>query len=65
MAVQGRWLYDAFTSTNTETDTSTETDKTPTVPNDIGVSVQYEHLHTILYNPFFIGLSNWSRSVLV
>ena len=22
----------------------------------ISVSVQYEHLHTILYNPFFIGV---------
>ena len=28
-----------------------------TAPNDIGVSVQYEHIHTILYKPFYIGLS--------
>ena len=27
-----------------------------TVSNDVGVSVQYEHLHAILYKPFFIGL---------
>ena len=25
-----------------------------TVPNGMGVSVQYEHLHTILYRPFLL-----------
>ena len=27
-----------------------------TVPNGISVSVKYEHLYTILFKPFFIGL---------
>ena len=42
---------DAFTLTETETD------KMATVFNGIGVSVQYEHLNTVVYKQFFIGLS--------
>ena len=48
---------DVFILTETETDTETGSDKTAAVPNDIGVSVHYEHLHTIVYNPFCIGFS--------
>ena len=33
--------------------TDIETDKIATVPNDIGLSVQYDHLHTILYKTFY------------
>ena len=33
-----------------ETDVDNETNKLAKVPNGIGVSMQYEHLHTILYN---------------
>ena len=44
--------HDAFRLTETEW----ETDKMATVPNGISVSVQYEHLHTVLCKPFFIGL---------
>ena len=39
--------------------TETETDKKGLNPIDIGHCIclgQYEHLHTIPYNPFFIGL---------
>ena len=43
-------------------DTDTNTDKMGLQPNCICVGVcisvgQYEHLHTILHNPFFIGVS--------
>ena len=41
--------------TLSDTDTETETDEMATVPNGISVSEQSEHLHTILYSPFFIG----------
>ena len=33
-----------------------DTGKLATVPNGISVSVQYEHLYTILYKPFVSGL---------
>ena len=46
-----------FTLTEPETDTERETNKMATTPNGIRVSVQYEHLHTILYKPFFVSLS--------
>ena len=36
--------------------TETEIDKMATILNGICVSVQYEHLLTILCKPFFIGL---------
>ena len=39
----------------------TEIDIMTTVSNDVGVSVQYEHLHAILYKPLFYR----SRSLLV
>ena len=39
--------YGAFTLTESETD------KMATVPNDISVFVQYEHLNTILQKQFF------------
>ena len=49
--------------TDTDTNTDTDTDKMGLQPNCICVSVcvfisvgQYEHFHTILYNPFFIGV---------
>ena len=41
--------YGPFTLTETET----ETNKMATIPNDISVSVQYEHLHTILLQAIF------------
>ena len=52
------WGYGAFTLPDTNTDTNTETDELQlaTVLNGIVVSVQHEYLHTILYNPFFIGV---------
>ena len=34
--------------------TQTEIDKLATVPNGIGVSLQYEHFHIILYKPFLL-----------
>ena len=57
-----------FTLTETGADTETETDKIATILNGTVVSVQCEHLHTILYNLFFIGLcigldlSQWERN---
>ena len=42
-----------FTLTETVADTETETDKVVTVSNGIGASVQCEHLHTILFKPFY------------
>ena len=48
--------YGAFTLTETENDTETNTDNMPIASNGIRVSVQYEHLHTILHKQFFIGL---------
>ena len=36
----------------TLTEIETETNKMVTVPNVINVSVQYEHLNTVLYKPF-------------
>ena len=39
------------TFTLTETDIVTEIDKMATVPNGISVSVQYEQLPTVIYNP--------------
>ena len=36
-------LKGVFTLTEAETDTKTETDKITTIPNDIGVWVQYGH----------------------
>ena len=36
----------------TLTEIETETKKMVTVPNVISVSVQYEHLTTVLYKPF-------------
>ena len=39
--------------------TPRQTDTDNLTPNPVGsvsVSVQYEHLHTILYSPLFIGL---------
>ena len=33
--------------------TETDADKTAALPNRIGISVQYEQLHTILYKPFY------------
>ena len=33
-----------------------------TVLNGIGVSVQYEHLHTIIYKPFLLSLVTVSLS---
>ena len=41
-----------FILTETATDTETKTDKMATVANAISVSVQYEHLHTILLSYF-------------
>ena len=38
----------AFTLRDTQSDSETVTDKMATVPNGISVSVQYEHIHTIL-----------------
>ena len=45
-----------FTLTETKTDTKTETHAIPTEPNDISISVQNEHFHTIKHKPFFIDL---------
>ena len=39
-------FHDVFTLAATET--VTQTDTMAAVPNDIGVSVQYEHLNTII-----------------
>ena len=36
----------------TLTEIETQTNKMATVPNVINVSVQYEHLNTVLYKPF-------------
>ena len=36
----------------TLTEIETEANKMTTVPNVINVSVQYEHLNTVLYKPF-------------
>ena len=53
--------------TDTDTVTDTDTDKMGLQPICIGVGVcigvsvgvgQCEHLHTILYNPFFVGVGN-------
>ena len=58
----------AFTLTETGADTEIETDKIATILNGTVVSVQCEHLRTILYNPLFIGLciglglSQWERN---
>ena len=47
--------YGVFTLA--DTDTNTNTDKMGGVGVSDCVCVgQYEHLHTILYNPFFIGV---------
>ena len=59
--------YGVFTlaDTDTGTDTDTDTDKMGLQPICICVGVvvgacvcvgQYEHLHIILFNPFFIGV---------
>ena len=53
--------YDEVTLSETETDNETEIDKIDTVPIGISVSVQCEHLHTILWKSFFY----WCRSLLV
>ena len=53
--------YDEVTLSETETDNETEIDKRDTVPIGISVSVQCEHLHTILWKSFFY----WCRSLLV
>ena len=47
------------TLTETKTNTETEIDKMALVPNGIGLLVQNEHVHTIIYETFF------SVSVLV
>ena len=50
--------------TLTETKTDTETDKMGLKHFDIGHSIclgQYEHLHTIPYNQFFIRLGLWTH----
>ena len=44
-------FYGYGTFTLTETDIVTEIDKMATVPNGISVSVQYEHLLTVIYDP--------------
>ena len=54
---EGNYFYGVFTLPDTDTDT----DKMGLQPicTCVGVCVcvgQYEHLHTILYNPFFIGV---------
>ena len=54
-----------FTPTVTKTDTDTKWDKVGTVPNGIGVSVQYEHVHGILYKPFLSVSVSDSVSVRV
>ena len=55
--------YGPFTITETETETDTEIDKNfAAVPNGISVSLQYEHVHTIVSKPFFIGLGLCSLS---
>ena len=41
-----------FTLTETEIDTENEINKMAAVSHHIAVSMQYEHLHTILYKPF-------------
>ena len=46
--------YPTPTDTETKTDLITTMSKWESVL--MSVSVQYEHLHTILYNPFFICL---------
>ena len=57
----------AFTLTETKTDkkTKTRTNKgtepikwvwNPLTSDTVSVLVQYEHLHTIPYDPFYIGL---------
>ena len=45
-----------FTLAESEIETDTEIDKMATVPNDIGVLVQCEHLHTFLYKPFLVSV---------
>ena len=51
----------ALTATEAETDSEIGTDKMVTVLNVFSVSVQCEHLRTILYMPFFYQ----SRSLIV
>ena len=51
--------------TETETYTYTETDKMATLLHDIGVSVQYEHLHEVQNKPFLSVLVSVSVSVRV
>ena len=63
--ITGSWLLTAITPSPaygafTLTETETETDKMGLKPIDICHCIclgQYEHLHTIPYNPFFIGRS--------
>ena len=43
--------------TNRPRSIPTETCKISTVPNAVDLSVQYEHLHTIVHKPFLIFLS--------
>ena len=49
------------------TETETEIDIMATVPNGIGVSVQYKHLRTILCKPFSVGIGLYQceRTVIV
>ena len=45
--------------------TETDANKLAAVPNGISVLVQYEHLHTILYKQFFIGLCRCVQTMTV
>ena len=51
--------------TLTEAGPETDSNKLASVPNGISVLVQYEHLHTILYKQFFIGLCRCVQTMTV
>ena len=50
-----RIVNGTFTLVESEIETDKEIDKMGTIPNDIGVLVQCEHLHTFLYKPFLVS----------
>ena len=54
-----------WTLTETKTNNDTEADKMALVPNGIGLSVQNEHVHAIIYEPFLSSLLLVSVSVSV
>ena len=49
-------VHGTFTLKESEIETGTETDKMTTIPNDIGVSVLCEQLHTFLCKTVFSSL---------